>query len=83
MGRGCIAPIRSLCQHKVDVSGQRHAPAAPHPRERIPHTHWRGGSWVGPRAGVDTEARGKILCLCWRSNPDSPVTHSIVRHYSD
>jgi hypothetical protein len=30
------------------------------PRERIPGTHWTGGS-VGPRAGLDKEARGKIL----------------------
>jgi hypothetical protein len=28
-----------------------------------PGTHWTGG-WVGLRAG-DTEATGKILCLCW------------------
>jgi hypothetical protein len=28
--------------------------------ERTPGTHWTGG-WVGPRAGLDTEARGKIL----------------------
>jgi hypothetical protein len=30
------------------------------PRERIPGTHWVG-DWVGPRAGLDTEARDKIL----------------------
>jgi hypothetical protein len=29
-------------------------------RERTPGTHWIGG-WVGLRAGLDTEARGKIL----------------------
>jgi hypothetical protein len=40
------------------VSGQRHAPAALYPRERAPGTHWTGG-WVGLRAGLDTEARGK------------------------
>jgi hypothetical protein len=28
------------------------------PEERIPGTHCTGG-WVGPRAGLDTEARGK------------------------
>ena len=33
------------------VSGQRHAPAAPYPRER-PGTHCTGG-WLGPRAGLD------------------------------
>jgi hypothetical protein len=34
--------------------------------------HWIGG-WVGLRAGLDTEARGKILCFCWGSNPGRPV----------
>jgi hypothetical protein len=29
------------------------------PGERTPGTHWTGG-WVGSRAGLDTEARGKI-----------------------
>jgi hypothetical protein len=41
------------------------------PRPRFPPgTHWIGG-WVGLRAGLDTEARGKILCLCRGSNPGS------------
>jgi hypothetical protein len=49
------------------VSGQRHA------RPRFtPGTHWIGG-WVGPRAGLEAEARGKILCPCRGSNPDRPV----------
>jgi hypothetical protein len=30
--------------------------------ERTLGTHWIGG-WVGPRAGLDTEGGGKILCL--------------------
>ena len=33
------------------MRGQRHAPAAPYPRER-PGTHCTGG-WVGLRAGLD------------------------------
>jgi hypothetical protein len=33
------------------------------PGERTPEIHWIGG-WVGPRAGLDIEARRKILCLC-------------------
>jgi hypothetical protein len=45
------------------VSGQRHAWPRFTPGERTPGTHYTGG-WVGPRAGLDTEARGKILCLC-------------------
>jgi len=44
------------------VSGQRHAPAALYPQERTPGTHCTGG-WVGPRAGLDTESRGKIFAL--------------------
>jgi hypothetical protein len=33
---------------------------------------WIGG-WVGLRAGLDTEAGGKIHCLCRESNPVHPV----------
>jgi hypothetical protein len=42
------------------------------PGERTPGTHWTGG-WVGLRAGLDAEDRGKILCPCRGSNPDRPV----------
>jgi hypothetical protein len=42
------------------------------PGEMTPGTHYTGG-WVGPRAGMDTEARGKILYLCLGSNPGRPV----------
>jgi hypothetical protein len=51
------------------------------PEERTPGTHCTGG-WVGPRAGLDTEARGKILCPCRGSNPDRPVVQPVVRHYT-
>jgi hypothetical protein len=54
------------------VSGERHAPAALYPYERTPGTHWIGG-WVSLRAGLDTDARGKILCLCQGPNPGCPV----------
>ena len=37
--------------HQKGVRGQRHAPAAPYPREG-PGTHCTGG-WVGLRAGLD------------------------------
>jgi hypothetical protein len=52
------------------------------PGERTPGTHCTGG-WVGPRAGLDTEAIGKILCPRRGSNPDRPVVQSVVRHYTD
>jgi hypothetical protein len=56
------------------VSGQRHAPAALYPREMTPppRTNFIGG-WVRLRAGLDTEAAGKILCLFRESNPGHPV----------
>jgi hypothetical protein len=47
-----------------------------------PGTHWVGG-WVGPTAGLNTEARGKILCHGRGSNTDLPVVQSVVRHYND
>jgi hypothetical protein len=55
----------------MGVSGQRHAPAAFSPGERTPGTHWAGG-WVGPKAGLDTEARGKILSPLPGIEPRSP-----------
>jgi hypothetical protein len=42
------------------------------PGERTPGTHWTGG-WMGPRAGLDTEARGKFICPCRGSNPGRPA----------
>jgi hypothetical protein len=49
--------------------------------ERIPGTHCTGG-WVGLRAGLDSEVRGKILCPRRGSNPDRLVVQPIVRHYT-
>jgi hypothetical protein len=60
----------------MGVSGQRHAPASLCPVERTPGTHCTGG-WVGLRAGLDTEVRGKILFPCRGSNPDLPVVQSM------
>jgi hypothetical protein len=45
-------------------------------------THWIGGS-VNLRAGLDTEARRKTLCLFRGYNPGRLVIQSIVRHYTD
>jgi hypothetical protein len=53
------------------VSGQRHARPRYTPGERTPGTHWTGG-WVGPRAGLDTEARGKLLSPLPGIEPRSP-----------
>jgi hypothetical protein len=53
------------------VSGQCHSPTALYPREITPVTHWTGG-WVGPRAGLDTEARREILSPLPGIEPLSP-----------
>jgi len=42
----------------MGLSGQCHATAALNPGERKPGTHCTA-AWVGPRAGLDTEAGGK------------------------
>jgi hypothetical protein len=42
------------------------------PGKRIPGINWIGG-WVGIRAGMETKAIGKLICLCGGSKPDSPV----------
>jgi hypothetical protein len=46
-------------------------PGRAYPGERIPGTHSTEGS-VGPRAGLDTEARGKILSPLPEIEPRSP-----------
>jgi hypothetical protein len=61
------------------VSGQRHAPSALYPRGKDTRTHWIGGC-VGPRAGLDSEVRGKIICLCRGWNLDRPVVQPVDRH---
>jgi hypothetical protein len=42
----------------MGVSGQRYALAAIYPQGKDPRYHCTGG-WVGLRAGMDTEDRGK------------------------
>jgi hypothetical protein len=52
------------------------------PGERILGTHCTEG-WVGPRAGLDTEVRGKINCLCRRSNVNRPVVQPVAKQCTD
>jgi len=65
----------------MGVSGQLHASAALYPGKKTPCTHSTGGL-VGPRSGLDTEVRGKILCLGLGSKPDrrssSPESDTIL-----
>jgi hypothetical protein len=56
------------------VIGQRRSTVALYPWERTPGTHWIGG-WVGPRAGLDTEDRGKILCARDRTSVTRSSCH--------
>jgi hypothetical protein len=42
------------------------------PGEWASSSHWIAG-WVGPRAGLDAEARRKILTPCRESNPGGPA----------
>jgi hypothetical protein len=71
-GRGGIAPTHSRPHIYIGVSGQRHASAAISSQEKTPGTYLVGG-WVDLRAGLDTEVRGNILCLCRGSNPSHPL----------
>jgi hypothetical protein len=54
------------------VNDQHHDLAAFYLQEWMSGTCWIGG-WVCFRAGLDTEARGKILFPYWGSNPGCPV----------
>jgi hypothetical protein len=55
----------------MGVNGQRHPRPHFSPGERTPGNHCTGG-WVGPRAGLDTEARRKILSPLPGIEPWSP-----------
>jgi ribosome modulation factor len=48
------------------------------PHHNNQSSHWIGG-WVDFRAGLGTEDRGKILCLCLRSKPDRSVRSQAVK----
>jgi hypothetical protein len=69
---------RNLITVLDGVSGHRHAPIAHCPRERTSGTHCIGG-WLGLRTDLNTEAKGKTLCLFRGSNAGRPV----CRHYTD
>jgi hypothetical protein len=76
-GKGYIARTHS-CGWMVSVTPRSRFT----PGERTPGTDCTGG-WVGLRAGLDTEVRGNILCLCRGSNLDRSVVQSVARHSTD
>jgi hypothetical protein len=65
------------------VSGQCHASTALYPLGKDPPSTHCAGGWVGPRAGLDTQVRGKIFGFCWGSNLDRPVVQPVAGHYTD
>jgi hypothetical protein len=71
VGRGGIDPTHSRPRHLMGwvVSVTPRPPFSP--GERTPGTHWTG-DWVGPRAGMNTEATGKILSPLPGIKPKSP-----------
>jgi hypothetical protein len=48
-----------------------------------PHGTLCKGGWVGSRAGLDTEVRGKILSSPPAYNLNRPVVQPVARHYTD
>jgi hypothetical protein len=66
----------------MEVSGQRHAPAAFTPSERSPGTYWIGG-WVGPRTILDVVVKRKIPSPRRESNPRIPIVQPVAQRYTD
>jgi hypothetical protein len=60
-GRKDVAPTHWPRHWVGGGNGQRDTSAALYPWELTPGTHWIGG-WVCLRAGLNTDARGKVLC---------------------
>jgi hypothetical protein len=51
------------------------------PRERAPGTHWIG-SWVGPRAVLDTVVKRRIPSPRRESNPRTPIVQPVAQGYT-
>jgi hypothetical protein len=73
---------RNYIRRATQDTGRRKARPRFTPGKGPPGTHWTGG-WVGSRADLNTEARGKILCSCRGTNLDCPVVQTVARHYTD
>jgi hypothetical protein len=69
--RGRIAPTHSRPRNYMECVVSIIPLPRFRPGERVSGTHCTGG-WVGPRAGLDTEATGKILSPLPGIEPRSP-----------
>jgi hypothetical protein len=77
-GKGGIAPlILELGTRRGEWSASRPGRALP-PGKGPPGTHSTGG-WVGPRAGLDTEDRGKTFASAGHR---TSIARSVARHYT-
>jgi hypothetical protein len=76
--RECTAPTSSL----NGVNFQCHTPASLYPRQWTRGTHCTGG-WVGHRAGLNSEVRGKFqlpLPGIEHVSPGRPIRSRILRY---
>jgi hypothetical protein len=65
----------------MEVSSQLHASAALSPGERALGTDCIG-DWVGPKAGLDTEAKKKLF-LMWIEGPWKPTKNQSKNRFRD
>jgi hypothetical protein len=65
----------------MDVSGQRHAPAALQPRVKDPPVPILQEAGWAPEAVWTQRLEEKSFGLCRGSSLDRPVVQSVVRHY--
>jgi hypothetical protein len=80
-GSGGIAP-RILTSALDGGEWSASCPACFTPRERAPATHWIG-SWVDPRAVLDTVVKRKIPSPHHESNPRTLIVQPVAQCYTN
>jgi hypothetical protein len=77
-----IAPIHFMTSalNGGEWSASRPGRALPQGKG-LPVSSGKDAGWAS--AGLDTDARRKILCIYLESNLDRPVVQSVARHYTD